>query len=246
MSLEIKIFKDADAVASAAALDLVDRVSQVLTVQSLANIVVTGGTVGILTLAKLAQIDAEGVDWARVHVWWGDERFVESKSPYRNAVQASEAWLAGSKIPESNIHQFPAADNNLSLENARDDFDQLLQKYASPGLLAPIFDVLLLGMGPDGHIASLFPGKPEIPAGTRTVAEKDSPKPPPQRLSFSYELINSAKEVWFTIAGADKADAVSVAFSPNKASLPVGRVSGTQKTIWILDEAAASEIGKKN
>ncbi len=243
MSLEIKLYQDAQAVAQAAAESLVAHLAKLLEAQDAAHIVVTGGTVGILTLEKLSTVESYLVDWNRVHIWWGDERFVPSDSPDRNAVQATAAWLGAAEIPAANIHEFPSSDHDLALNEAAIRFDQLLQQFADSGDLAPKFDVLLLGMGPDGHIASLFPGKPEIASGVRTVAEHDSPKPPPARLSFSYELINTAKEVWFTIAGADKAEAVSVAFSADKLSLPVGRVCGTHKTVWYLDNSAASKIG---
>ncbi len=242
MSLEIKLYEDGPSVARAAAEGLVERLRELLALQSMANIVVTGGTVGILTLAKISELDQATVEWNRVHVWWGDERFVGSDSPDRNAVQAREAWLSHSAIPRENIHEFPSADFGLELDEAAAKFNALLKEQAPDGADAPEFDILLLGMGPDGHVASLFPGKPDNPQGALVIAEHDSPKPPPQRLSFSYELINSSKEVWLTIAGLDKAEAVRVAFSPDKMSLPVGRVFGTQKTIWFLDNQAASAI----
>ena len=95
-------------------------------------------------------------------------------------------------------------------------------------------------MGPDGHINSLFPGKPAPAPGALVIAEHDSPKPPPQRLSFTYEAMNAADEIWFTVAGADKADAVSIAFGDDPTSLPVGRVRGVSKTVWFVDQTAGN------
>jgi 6-phosphogluconolactonase len=100
------------------------------------------------------------------------------------------------------------------------------------------FDILLLGIGPDGHVASLFPGKDA--QGQLVVAEHDSPKPPPMRLSLSYEAINSAREVWFTVAGADKQNAVATAFGDNPQELPVGRVRGRERTVWFVDATAGA------
>jgi len=242
MSLEIRLHQDAEAVATSSAEALVEHLAALLSKQEVAHIVVTGGTVGILTLAKISQCDSSAVDWNRVHVWWGDERFVDHLSPDRNAVQAREAWLDASGVPEANIHEFPASDQGLSVNEAALAFDNTLARFASDAGAHPDFDLLLLGMGPDGHVASLFPGKPEIAPGVLTVAEHNSPKPPLLRLSMSFELINSAREVWLTIAGVDKADAVSVAFSENKKSLPVGNIGGLSKTVWFIDQAAASAI----
>jgi 6-phosphogluconolactonase len=220
-------FKDADGVATGAAEALVTKVEELLTAQPVVNLVVTGGTVGILTLAKLREL---ALDWSRVHVWWGDERFVEKQSPDRNELQAKNALLDHVAIPASNLHPFPASDEGFTLDEAAAEFRKVLADVD--------FDILLLGIGPDGHIASLFPGK--TAEGELVVAEHDSPKPPPLRLSLSYAAINSAREVWFTVAGADKQDAVAVAFSEAKDSLPVGRVQGVERTVWFVDEAAGS------
>jgi 6-phosphogluconolactonase len=218
-------FNDADGVATGAAEAIVARITELLVEQAEVNLVVTGGTVGILTLAKLREI---ACDWSRVHIWWGDERFVEKNSPDRNEVQARNAWLEHVVVPAENIHPFPASDEGLSLDEAAQAFRSVVAGVR--------FDILLLGIGPDGHIASLFPG--HSAPGEFVVAEHDSPKPPPQRLSLSYEAINTAREVWFTVAGADKQNAVSVAFGDDPESLPVGRVRGTERTIWFVDATA--------
>ena len=192
------------------------------------NIVLTGGTVGILTLAKLRDI---AVDYSKVHLWWGDERFVAKDSADRNELQARTALIDHIAIDASHLHPFPASDEGMDLDEAAVAFSEQVANVK--------FDVLLLGIGPDGHIASLFPGKNA--KGSLVVAEHNSPKPPPQRLSLSYDVINCAREVWFTVAGADKQDAVAVAFGDNPESLPVGRVRGTDKTIWFVDATAGTK-----
>ena len=220
-------FANADEVALGAAEAVVSRVNDLLEVQPMVNLVVTGGTVGILTLAKLREL---ALDWSRVHVWWGDERFVAKGSADRNELQAKNALLDHIEIPAQNLHPFPASDEGLELDDAAAEFRKVVAGIT--------FDILLLGIGPDGHVASLFPGKQA--QGDLVVAEHDSPKPPPLRLSLSYEAINSAKEVWFTVAGADKADAVAVAFGDTPESLPVGRVRGTERTVWFVDSTAGA------
>lgn len=218
-------FNDADGVATGAAEAFSARAIDLLADQAIVNLVVTGGTVGILTLVKLRGLP---IDWARIHIWWGDERFVERESDDRNELQARRALLDHIDIPEENLHPFPASDDGFSLEQAASEFRKAVQGVS--------FDVLLLGIGPDGHVASLFPGK-DAP-GELVVAEHDSPKPPPLRLSLSYEAINSAREVWFTVAGADKQAAVSSAFGDDPHALPVGRVRGRERTVWFVDATA--------
>ena len=140
------------------------------------------------------------------------------------------------------MHSFPASDEGITLEQAAEVFKQELSKFAIAGAGFPHFDIVFLGMGPDGHVASLFPGRELPSAGVTVIAEHDSPKPPSQRLSFSFETLNSADAVWFTVASADKADAVAIAFSEESDSLPVGRVRGQLETVWFVDAAAASKI----
>ena len=230
---------DGAAVADAVAAAALEKLVSVLGLKPQAHFVVTGGTVGIASLASLARLDDGSVDWSRVHVWWGDERFVEQASGDRNAVQARNAWLNHCAVSEENIHEFPASDQGLDIHAASQLFEQELARFSSADAAYPEFDLLLLGMGPDGHIASLFPGQEHDPEAV-VVAVEDSPKPPPMRLSLNYGALNAASEVWFTVGGADKADAVSVAFGDDPQSLPVGRVSGKSRTVWFLDQTAGA------
>jgi 6-phosphogluconolactonase len=140
-----------------------------------------------------------------------------------------------SKLPATNLHEFPASDEGMNLDEAANFF------AAELATLKPKFSLAFVGMGPDGHICSLFPGKAPIAQGALVIAEHDSPKPPQERLSFSYEAMNSVDEIWFVVAGADKQDAVSVAFGDEPESLPVGRVHGKAKTIWFVDQAAGNK-----
>ena len=222
-------------VASAAADAFYKKLEQILAGKPEAHIVLTGGTVGIATLAAIGDHElAKSTNFSRVNFWWGDERFVASDSPDRNAGQARSALLRKISIDESKIHEFPSTDQGLTLDAAAELFTEHVLA------VAPEFDLVFMGMGPDGHICSLFPGKPTPPAGVLVIAEHNSPKPPPERLSFTYEAINSAEEIWFLVAGSDKQDAVSVAFGDSPESLPVGRVRGTSKTVWFVDSGAAN------
>jgi 6-phosphogluconolactonase len=228
-------FSDAQAVAIAAADAFVIKAIELLAVKSEIHISITGGTVGILTLKMIGEHDrVEQIDWDRVNIWWGDERFVDSDSPDRNANQAADALL--DRVDATRLHEFPAADEGLSLDDAAQEFADHVE------LIKPHFDLTFLGMGPDGHICSLFPGKPLPPAGVSIIAEHDSPKPPSQRLSFTYQAVNASDEIWFLVAGADKADAVEVAFSDNPEALPVGRIKAANRTVWFVDNSAGAKV----
>jgi len=235
MTVVVNRFKDGASVAKNAAESFFDKMDEVLASKAKAHVAITGGTVGIATLAEIAlNPRAKDFDFNRINFWWGDERFVASDSADRNAVQAHTALFSKISIATENLHTFPSSDNGLSLDEAAEIF------AAHVEAIKPQFDLVFLGMGPDGHINSLFPGKPTPAAGVQIIAEHDSPKPPPQRLSFTYEAMNAADEIWFTVAGADKADAVNVAFGDDPTSLPVGRVHGKSKTVWFVDQTAGT------
>lgn len=233
--IEYRRFADVSQCANGIAHALLSRLKQLLEIKSEVHIAITGGTLGIASLAAVAaHPELNSVDWPRVHIWWGDERFVESNSSDRNALQAKNALLH--LIPSAILHEFPSADGGAEVEVAAQAFSTEVARYFVAG--QPRFDITLLGMGPDGHVASLFPGKATPPIGASVIAVLESPKPPPQRLSFTYEALNTSEEVWFLVAGREKAEAT--ASSANSEELPAGNVKGKTKTIWFVDEAAAS------
>jgi 6-phosphogluconolactonase len=234
---EIRRFESLQKTAEVAAIELVSHLTALLERKPLVHLSVTGGTLGIATLAEVGKLSQQP-DWSRIHVWWGDERFVETDSNDRNFNQAFQVLFR--LVPDARLHPMPAADQGLDLDDAATFFAREVAEYALNGQIP--FDLTLLGMGPDGHIASLFPQKPLPPQGSSVIAEADSPKPPPRRISFTYEAINNSNQIWFLVAGADKAHAVQVVHSSEPEILPAGRVNGLQKTIWFIDLAAAAEL----
>lgn len=230
--IQRRTFATANELALNAAADLDTHVSRLLESKPQVDLVVTGGTVGIITLEKLAPLWVSR-DLKNLHIWWGDERFVAESSQDRNYVQAEIALISKLNIPSENIHSMPS-DKNQGLEVAGEEFANELE-HAKPH-----FDVVLLGMGPDAHVASLFPNSQSQSHGNWVVTESNSPKPPSQRISLSYEALNSADEVWFLVSGEDKADAVSRVFSNE--DLPGTKVKGQLATIWYLDQAAAAKL----
>ncbi|MDN4481830.1 6-phosphogluconolactonase [Demequina muriae] len=235
---EVIVYADAEAVADATAARLLLRIGDTLAHRERADVVVTGGTVGIATLAAVAASPlATAIDWTDVHVWWGDERFVPVGDADRNEGQAQSALLASLPLPEENIHRMGAEGQFATAEDAATAY---AREYADAG--SPAFDVLMLGLGPDGHVASLFPGHPGLAAtGSPTLAVHDSPKPPPTRVSLALETINRAREVWVIAAGEAKADVVARCLRGDL-ELPGAAVAGSDRTLWLIDAAAATSI----
>jgi len=229
-------FPNSAAVAEQVALDLFGFVRETLERNVRVDIALTGGTVGIASLAAASQLPFNDLDLSRVHIWWGDERYVDADSENRNAVQARNAWLRNLEITADNIHEFPSSESGLTVSEAAQRFNG---EFSMCGIH---FDLMLMGMGPDGHIASLFPGKDNRKSTAAVTYEENSPKPPSQRLSFSYAEINNSNQIWFTVAGSDKASAVAVAFGDDPESLPVGRVRGKEKTVWYVDQTAGNLV----
>ncbi len=210
----------------------------------------TGGTLGIASLKAVADSPAlTAVDWSRVNFYWGDERFVEADSPDRNAVQAEVllSVLDGHGLDRQRVHAMGSTDEFATPEEAAAAYAQHSPKRpptrARPR--GPVFDVLMLGMGPDSHVASLFPDHAGATiTGVPVIGVHDSPKPPPLRVSLTFETINTARAVWLVVAGADKAPAAAVALGgeATRERVPASGVQGTEGTWWLMDQAAAELI----
>ena len=236
-SVEIRKAINASDVADQAVHVVTIELQRLLKAKSKVHFALTGGTVGILTLKHLAaNEDFLAQDLTKVHIWFGDERYVDADSSDRNANQAKDALLNSLVIPAENIHEFPSKDSGCSVEDSAKSFERELLAQFADG--APSMDLMLLGMGPDGHVASLFPGK-EHQTGL-IVAELDSPKPPAERLSMSMELINRSAMIVFVVSGIDKAEATEQVHRNAECQLPAAQVHAANQTLWIIDEAAGA------
>lgn len=237
------VLPDKHALAAEAADRFVATTTRLLRERPAVHAVLTGGSVGIAVLAAIAAHDqCTAIDWARVHLWWGDERWVPSGDPERNEGQARAALLDHLAIPAENIHTMPASDSGMTLDEAAAHYrDELLR---AGGGAFPVFAITFLGVGPDGHIASLFPERPgPTIAEPDVIAVRDSPKPPPERLSLTLPLLNSSERVWLVLAGADKAAALGLALAgAATADVPVAGVGGRERTVVFIDEAASAEV----
>lgn len=233
MKLElVKGFEDANSLATRFASDLSKELLGLLKNKESVNLVVTGGTVGTNVLEHLGKLLSDA-DLSNLHIWWTDERFLGHKSEDRNYLQAERAFISQVSIPQDNIHEMPSLEDG-ELRSAAQSFASEIES------LNPHFDIVILGMGPDGHVASLFPGSPGITFGSWVVAEENSPKQPKERISLSYSALSSSEEIWFLVAGSEKSDAVAAVF--DKVDLPATKVNGKSCTRWYLDKAAGSKI----
>lgn len=232
---EVRVFPDLDAVAENVGNALIEKLDDLSHGGKEVHVMLTGGTVGIKSLVRAAEsIGFAQLQNRKIHFWWGDERFVPEAHPDRNAVQARDAFLEKLNPPENYVHEFPASDQGQTLDEAAANFSEVFRASGAK------FDLVLLGVGPDGHIASLFPGSAMPKDENFVFAEHSSPKPPTQRLSFSYETLNQSDEVWFLAAGAEKQSVVNEVLSQGSQSvLPAAKVSGKTKTVWFIDLAAS-------
>jgi 6-phosphogluconolactonase len=197
-------------------------------------------------LMSYLRAQAARIDWAKVHLFWGDERYVAEDDDDRNDKQARETLLDHIDIPARNVHAMPASDGEFGgdIAAAALSYEQLLAANAEPGDPAPNFDVHLLGVGPEGHINSLFPNTPAVRETARLVVEvDDSPKPPPQRITLTLPAIQRSREVWLLVSGAEKAEAVAAAVGgADPVSVPAAGAIGREGTIWFLGTQAAAKL----
>lgn len=215
--------------------EIAHELSNAITARGNAHLVLTGGTIGI---AVLSGIPIATVDWSHVHIWWGDERFVGHDSPERNCVQAHEAFVALVEARGAHVHAMPSTDDSLSLAAAAKAYAGELELFHSAGSASPAFDITLLGMGPDAHVASLFPAHPDAQQNGVTCAVRNSPKPPPERISLTYQAINQSRQVWLLVKDPGKHDALTeVLATQNDFAVPASAVHGTERTIVWTDDA---------
>ena len=184
----------------------------------------------------------EAIDWPRVHLFWGDERFVPADHPDSNYRLAREAFISRVPIPAGNVHPVPTEGGDP--ETAAAEYEETLRRFFAPSEGEwPRFDLVLLGLGADGHIASLFPGSPTLDEHRRLVVAAYSPKPPAWRLTLTPPVLRSAHHVAFLVSGSDKAsvlrEVLEGPYDPHR--LPAQLVRPERGALsWLLDEAAAS------
>ncbi|HET8718432.1 MAG TPA: 6-phosphogluconolactonase [Nocardioidaceae bacterium] len=244
---QILVHDDTDQLAGAFAARLITRLADLQADGQVPSVVLTGGSIAYTAYRAVVDSPACGaVDWSRVDFWWGDERFVPGDSDDRNAKAAFGSFLDHVGVDRERVHVMPASDGEYG-----DDVDAAAAAYAEE-LRAhtpldragePLFDVLILGIGQNGHCASLMPDAPALDDERPVVAVRDSPKPPPTRISMTFGPLLRARELWWIAAGDDKAGPVHDAVNgADVRRVPAAKPRGLDRTMWLLDRAAASRL----
>ena len=245
---EVLIQPSADDVASSAAGRLVTLLADVLRERPVAHLGITGGGILEQTMRSVrSQPGCDALEWHRVHVWWGDERFVPADSDDRNDKAAFAALFDALPVDPAFVHRMPSTDSGYGedVDAAAAAYAEDLASLAEPGHAVPEFDAMLLGVGPDGHCASLFPGHPDTHETSKSVVGvRNSPKPPPVRISLTFPTLDAAREVWFIASGSGKADAVARALADgaDRTEVPSAGPRGRERTLWLLDRDAAADL----
>ncbi len=245
---EVIVHHDSALLARAVAARLVTQLVDAQAAQGSAALVLTGGGIGTAVLGELAAAPArDAADWRRLDIWWGDERFLPKGDPERNETGARTALLDHVDADPERVHPMPGPDgpDGDDPEAAAARYAAELRQASRPEDHGPVpsFDVLLAGIGPDAHVASLFPGMPALYDERPVVAVHGAPKPPPVRLSLTLPAIRAAREVWIIAAGQEKAGAVRLALSDaGPIQVPAAGARGRRRTLMLLDRSAASLV----
>ncbi|HVV18871.1 MAG TPA: 6-phosphogluconolactonase [Pseudonocardiaceae bacterium] len=246
---EVVVLAEPELVAAAAAARLVTAIVDAQSARGWASVVLTGGRTGNAVLAHLNASPArDAIDWQRIDLYWGDERFLPAGDPERNETQAREALLDHIAVPADRVHVMEPSDGRFGddPDAAAEAYARLLAAAATPqdDPAVPTFDVCMLGVGEEGHTASVFPDSPAVHETRRTVVPvRDCPKPPPTRVSLTLPAIRRSAQVWLMTTGSGKADAVARALGgASEVELPAAGALGRQRTLWLVDRAAAAKL----
>jgi 6-phosphogluconolactonase len=246
---EVVVLPDASSLASEVADRLLTALATAQVARRRASLGLTAGSIMEQVWGALAAASTpEVVEWSAVDVVWGDERFVPEGSEDRNDAPAERILFSREPFSAAARYSMPASDGPHG-----DDLDAAADSYATtlfalgpsvpPGAV-PNVDVMLLGIGPDGHCCSLFPDHPGLlVTGRSVIGIRNSPKPPPLRISLTFEGLNAAEQIWVVASGAGKADAVAAALGgADPIRVPSAGARGRAATIWFLDADAASQL----
>jgi 6-phosphogluconolactonase len=250
MIVDVVRHPSAEDLAEATAARVITTLVETVSDGSIAHLCLTGGGIGTAVLSAVRE-GAGAVDWSRVHIWWGDERFLPAGDPDRNETGARETLLDHIRIPGSNVHAVPTpAQADDDVDRAAEMYARELAQWSASSLRdtqdprVPSMDIMLLGVGPDAHVASLFPEHPAVHATGATTGVHGSPKPPSLRVTMTFQTIRAAQQVWLLASGAAKARAMALALYPGAGEfqVPAAGARGLRRTLVLLDDAAASRL----
>ncbi len=239
-STEVKIYSDKKDVVKALAKEIfkLSKSSE----QNRFNILLSGGNTPTELFKRLSKKYAETIEWDRIHLWWGDERCVSPENENSNYKQAFDFLISQVPIPEANIHRIKG--ENEPEEEAIRYAGEIEQNLNFRGD-NPVFDLVLLGLGEDGHTASIFPDELELFEDERICAVATHPLSGQKRITITGKVLNNANRVFFLVTGAGKSQRLSEIMNDEDAAklLPAYYISPTNgDLIWYIDEAAAQKI----
>jgi 6-phosphogluconolactonase len=248
---ELVVHDDAEQLARDTATNVLSTLAAAQEQHGRAALTLTAGSIMESIWHRIAESpDRDAVDWSRVDVFWGDERFVPAGSADRNDGPANKILFDREPFSHARRFPMPASDGIFG-----DDLDAAVADYIaqlrharraddSNAQEIPSFDVILLGVGPDGHCASLFPEHPGLlDESGPVIGVRNSPKPPPTRLSLSFDGLSAAREIWFVASGTGKANAVAMAWSgADRIQVPSAGPRGQLRTVWLVDQDAAAKL----
>ncbi len=240
---QVVIHGTPDLLAAATAARLITTLIDIQATGRIPAIALTGGGVGIKLLVRVKESPAcAAIDWSRLDIYWGDERFVPAGSDERNEKQAREALLDHVPLDPKRVHAMAPSDGEFG-----DDVDAAAAAYAEIIDARDGLDLVMLGMGDEGHVASIFPESPAVYDTRSVVPVRNCPKPPPTRVSLTLPTIRQAAEVWIITAAASKASAVALALGgADEVDLPAAGATGRSHTRWLLDTQSASELAARS
>ena len=224
--LDLTLYADSDELAEEVTAQILLAIENGLLAKGEFHLVLTGGTLGVqISQALVAAFNGAPELYKGLHIWFSDERFVNLDSSERNAAPLHGALINTNVV----VHESLAPDSPATIEDAVRDYEEALRGVT--------IDLNILGVGPDGHVASLFPGVADLDDQRDIFAITDSPKPPASRISFTMKFLNQAEEIWIVAAGASKADAVAKIIEGDL-SIPASYVSAQVRTRLIVDQPA--------
>ncbi|GER82047.1 6-phosphogluconolactonase [Thermogemmatispora aurantia] len=247
MQQRIAIYPDSESLSQEAARLVIRLAQEAIVTHGRFTLALAGGSTPRKLYSLLASDPYRGqIDWTRVDIFWSDERCVPPDHPESNYRMAYEVMLSKLPIPAANIHRMPAeqADRQAAAESYA---AELRRVFGTAGV--PVFDLIQLGMGPEGHTASLFPHQAALHERERLVLAVSVPKPPPERLTFTPPILQAARHILFLVTGSDKAEAVRAVLedqgSPD--DYPARLVhAAAGEVAWLLDTAAAAALQRRS
>ena len=242
MKPQIRIFRSLEELSQNAAQLFVDRGAEAIGERDRFLVALNGGSTPTRMFQLFATDFRDRIDWSKVHVFWGDERLVPTSDPENSYGQARDLFLHHVPIPEANVHRVKT---ELNPDQAASDYANIMKEFAMPPLESVRFDLVYLGMGEDGHTASLFPGSPVDVNEPVIPVTADYQGRPARRVTLTPLVLNSSRLIAFMATGEKKAATLAQVLSGryNPELYPAQRIDPKDgKIIWLVDEDAASKL----